>query len=166
MREHCRNLVYLKVWDSEDTTIFDEDQANLALSATGRIYAGQTVDFRSRDRRRQDYVTRMGIAGANICFKHRLDNQYHRDAFEVALIAFNFITFGLSQINRSPYGRNWYQAISPEVHVDDISPRHYTCHSGWTTWRYSNTNDLLDAICNYLPIIRSQLGTWSVTAMK
>jgi hypothetical protein len=101
------------------------------------MYAGQTDDFRVRERSRQDYVTAMGVPAFNICFKHSLDNEYHRDALEVALMAYNFLIFGLSQINRSPYGNNWYTNVQLDIEVDDINASHYSRRLGWTAWRYA-----------------------------
>lgn len=64
------------------------------MSPITKMYAGQTDDFRVRERSRQDYVATMGVPLFNVCFKHSLDNEYHRDALEVALIAYNFLIFG------------------------------------------------------------------------
>jgi hypothetical protein len=71
----------------------------MTLFRSTSLYAGQTNDFRARERSRQDNVTTMGVRLFNVCFKHSLDNKYHRDALKVALIAYNFLNFGLSQIN-------------------------------------------------------------------
>lgn len=54
MREYCRNLVYLKVWDREQGSGFDEDDYNLTLCPSTSMYAGQTNDFYARERSRQD----------------------------------------------------------------------------------------------------------------
>lgn len=50
----------------------------------------------------------------DICINHRIESQYHRDALQVALIAYNFLIFGFNQINRSPYANNWYNNVDPK----------------------------------------------------
>src|ERR1700709_1896644 len=61
MRENCRNLIYLKVWDEENQTEFDELEYTLTLAPSTRLYAGQTQNFAVRDRNRQGYVTAMNV---------------------------------------------------------------------------------------------------------
>ena len=94
IRENCQNLVYLKVWDQGQGSRFNEE--GLTVSPFTKMYTGQTDDFRVRERSRQEYVTAMGVPVFNICFSHSLDNEYHRAALEVALMAYNFLIFGLS----------------------------------------------------------------------
>ncbi|KAJ2957486.1 hypothetical protein NQZ79_g6807 [Umbelopsis isabellina] len=135
IRESCENLVYLKVWDESQQSSFDEQGGRLILSRTARLYAGQTQNFQTRERSRQGYLRDLGEATWNICYVHGLENQYQRDAFEVAHIAYNFVMFGMQQVNRSPYGRYWYNNIDPNANVDHITADQYTRYSGWTTWR-------------------------------
>jgi hypothetical protein len=130
-------LVYLKVWDVNYGSTFNGMEQTLTLHPRAMIYAGQTQNWQARERVLQGYVQANGEPNIHICYKHRIDNAYHRDALEVALICWNFLTFGLAQINKSPYGNNWYNQISPNVHVVDISTEHYNSYSGWTTWRYA-----------------------------
>lgn len=50
------------------------------------VYAGQTQNWQARERVLQGYVQANGEPNIHICYKHRVDNAYHRDALEVALI--------------------------------------------------------------------------------
>lgn len=137
IEQDCRDLVYLKVWDQPGRTEFDQERQTLSTQTTTKVYSGQTVNFQTRERNRQGYVLDLGPSSMDICINHRIESQYHRDALEVALIAYNFLIFGFNQINRSPYANNWYNNVDPNVVVEDIVPENYTCYSGWSTWRYS-----------------------------
>jgi hypothetical protein len=85
----------------------------------------------------QRYLVAMGEARILLCFQHDIHNVYHKDALEVALIAYNFITIGLGQINKSPFANNWYSNIRPDIEMDNISPADYFTMRGWTAWRYA-----------------------------
>ncbi|KAM3581316.1 hypothetical protein VKS41_006142 [Umbelopsis sp. WA50703] len=135
--DSCENLVYLKVWDDSQRSGFDEEGGRLILSRAARLYAGQTQDFQARERSRQRYLQDLGAATWNICYVHGLENQYQHDAFEVAHIAYNFVMFGTQQLNKSLYGRYWYNNIDPSANVDQITADQYTRYSGWTSWRFT-----------------------------
>lgn len=109
----------------------------LTLSTSAKLYAGQTNDMSIRMASDQGYLVVMGIARILLCFKYDIHNVYHKDALEVALIAYNFITMGLGQINKSPFANNWYNNIRPDIDVDNISPADYFTMRGWTAWRYA-----------------------------
>lgn len=130
----CENLVYLKVWDQSQQSVFDEEAGRLILSRSAKLYAGQTQNFQVRERSRQGYLRALGDATWNICYMHSLENQYQRDAFEVAHIAYNFVMFGTQQLNKSPFGRYWYNNIDPHADIDSITANQYTRYSGWTAW--------------------------------
>ncbi|KAG2176404.1 hypothetical protein INT43_005638 [Umbelopsis isabellina] len=133
--DSCQNLVYLKVWDGSQQSGFDEEGGRLILSRAAKLYAGQTQNFQIRERSRQGYLRDLGDATWNICYVHGLENQYQRDAFEVTHIAYNFVMFGTQQLNKSPFGRYWYNNIDANANVDNITANQYTRYSGWATWR-------------------------------
>jgi len=109
----------------------------LTLATSAKLYAGQTSNMSIRMASDQGYLVAMGVARILLCFQHDIHNVYHKDALEVALIAYNFITMGLGQINKSPFANNWYNNIRPDIDVDNISPADYFTMRGWTAWRYA-----------------------------
>jgi hypothetical protein len=85
IKQDCRDLVYLKVWDQSGQTEFDQERQTLSSQTTTKFYSGQTVNFQTRERNRQAYVLDLGPLSMDICINHRIESQYHRDALEVAL---------------------------------------------------------------------------------
>jgi len=86
--DNCRNLVYLRVWDESDMTRFDRDTLTLTLATSAKLYAGQTNNMSIRMASDQGYLVAMGIAKILLCFQHDIHKVYHKDALEVALIAY------------------------------------------------------------------------------
>lgn len=103
--DNCRSLVYLRVWDQDDDSTFDRNMLTLTLGPRARLYAGQTNNMRTRLSSDQRYVAAMGRPTYLLCFQHGFNNPYQKDALEVALIAYSFITLGLNVINKSPYAQ-------------------------------------------------------------
>ncbi|KAJ2964728.1 hypothetical protein NQZ79_g254 [Umbelopsis isabellina] len=135
VRDACQNLVYLKIWDQEAE--YEDEDYSLAVSRNARLYTGQTQNWRTRERSLQPYLRILQQPNFQFCIGHSLTNPYHRDALEVATIAWIFYVFGLMQINRSPYAIHWYTQISEDIDVDNITADHYRAQLGWTAWRYA-----------------------------
>lgn len=69
----------------------------LTLASRAKLYAGHTSSMRIRMASDQRYLVAQGAARILLCLQHDIQNVYHEDALEVALIAYNFITIGLAQ---------------------------------------------------------------------
>lgn len=81
-----------------------------------RVYGGQTVDIRQRERTRRSHT--MYRSDIKLCLGHDL-SQYQMDCLETNLIAFLLVTYGMRTTNRTVYSKHIYRTIPSGVDIID-----------------------------------------------
>ncbi|KAJ2964647.1 hypothetical protein NQZ79_g521 [Umbelopsis isabellina] len=120
--DRCINMIYLLVKHIDDPNrdINEIRNSHINIYPHTRLYVGQTVNFRDRERHRRNERHLMAGANLKICLAHN-SSHYQMDCLESTGIAASVLLFGLRTVNASLYPRYIYPAAVVPLSIDDTS---------------------------------------------